>query len=160
MIDSSHFLKRMVLQKGDIIQRKGEYDTKVYIVKRGLLRSYSIDEKGREHIFMFAPEGWTIADSCQPETPSDLYIDAIEDSIVVALEKDLERDAPYLEKFIRRLNVLQKRVIMLMSFSARKRYEHFMENYPYLIQRVPQKMIASYLGMTPEALSKIKNNKL
>ncbi len=148
-------LKVLNIRKGEFLQKKGDLNSKVYSVESGLLRSYSIDEKGKEHIFMFAPEGWLIADNIPREQPCDLYIDALEDSIVTVLEKDLGRVHDS-EKLIKRLSVLQKRVIMLMSASAIERYEDFLKTYPQIIQRVPQKMIASYLGITPEALSKIK----
>lgn len=104
---------------------------------------------------MFAPEGWTIADNISKEEPSDLFIDALEDSEVHVFEKDDHGNFDSL-KLIRRISVLQKRVIMLMSASGIERYEHFVETYPDIVQRVPQKMIASYLGITPEALSKIR----
>lgn len=152
-------MKQLKVKKGTIIQRRGELNTKVYFVKSGLLRSYFIDPKGKEHIFLFAPEGWVIGDSTPPETPSELFIDAIEDSILVILEKDIGREGKNAAPLIKRLRVLQKRVIMLMSSSAIERYEHFAETYPQILQRVPQKMIASYLGITPEALSKIKGDR-
>ncbi|MEM8901791.1 MAG: Crp/Fnr family transcriptional regulator [Bacteroidota bacterium] len=144
------------IQKGEILQAKGEINTKAYFVEKGLLRSYSIDEKGREHIFMFAPEGWIVGDSTLPEDPCELYIDALEDSEVIPLYKDVETTHDS-TKLFNRLRVLQKRVIMLMSATALERYEHFLETYPDIVQRVPQRMIASYLGITPEALSNIKN---
>lgn len=105
---------------------------------------------------MFAPEDWIIGDNLPPEEPCDLYIDALEDTVVHVFEKDLNREHNH-EKLIRRLAVLQKRVIMLMSATAIERYEHFIETYPKITRRVPQRMIASYLGITPEALSKIKS---
>ncbi|GAB5409388.1 MAG: Crp/Fnr family transcriptional regulator [Balneolaceae bacterium] len=147
------------IKKGEILQFKGELNTKIYHVNKGLLRSYSIDEKGKEHIFMFAPEGWTIADSLPPEEPADLFIDAIEDSIVIVGNKNIEKEKQNVAPLVRRIGALQKRVIMLMSYSALKRYDHFVHTYPEILQRVPQKMIASYLGITPEALSKLKNKK-
>ena len=153
-------MKKIEVSKGQILQRKGDLNSKVYQVKSGLLRSYSIDEKGKEHIFMFAPENWTIADSQPIEKPSDLYIDALEDSTIIVLNKDIQRESQNIGAFIKRLAVLQNRVIMLMSFSAIKRFEHFEETYPEIIKRVTQKMIASYLGITPEALSKIKNERI
>jgi len=152
-------MKQLKVKKGTIIQGRGELNTKVYFVKSGLLRSYFIDPKGKEHIFLFAPEGWVIGDSIPPEVPSELFIDAIEDSHVVILEKDISREGKNAGPLIKRLRVLQKRVIMLMSSSAIERYEHFAETYPQILQRVPQKMIASYLGITPEALSKIKGDR-
>ncbi|MEL6594241.1 MAG: cyclic nucleotide-binding domain-containing protein, partial [Bacteroidota bacterium] len=80
-------MKRIQVSKGEIIQTKGERDSKVYKVLSGLVRSYLIDEKGKEHIFMFAPEGWVIGDSVPPEKASELYIDAIEASILIQVEK-------------------------------------------------------------------------
>jgi len=153
-------LKKINVRKGEILQRSGDFNSKVYQVVSGLLRSFTIDEKGKEHIFMFAPENWTIADSQPKEKPCDLYIDALEDSIIIVLNKDIKRESQNIGAFINRLAVLQNRVIMLMSFSAIKRYEHFEETYPDIIQRVTQKMIASYLGITPEALSNLKNDRI
>lgn len=148
-------MKRIEAKKGQILQRKGDLNSKVYQVKSGLLRSYSIDEKGKEHIFMFAPEGWIVADSSPPDEPCDLFIDAIEDTVAIRTNKDhnVEHND---QKLINRLRVLQKRIIMLMSASAIERYDHFVETYPNIVQRVPQRMIASYLGITPEALSTAK----
>ncbi|MEO1212965.1 MAG: Crp/Fnr family transcriptional regulator [Bacteroidota bacterium] len=148
-------IREIKIVKGQFLQKEGEYNTKGYIVKSGLLRSYSIDAKGKEHIFMFAPENWIIADTTPPHLPSELYIDALEDTLAIVFKKG-EEDNPDVQKLFSRLNVLQKRIIMLMSASSIERYEHFIETYPNIIQRVPQRMIASYLGITPEALSKVK----
>lgn len=105
---------------------------------------------------MFASEGWVMSDSVYPNETCDLHIDALEDSTIVQMEKEgeLELDP---DKIMKRLYVLQKRIIMLMSASALERYEDFVKTYPDIIQRVPQRMIASFLGITPEALSKVKN---
>ncbi|MEN8928899.1 MAG: Crp/Fnr family transcriptional regulator [Flavobacteriales bacterium] len=151
-------MKTIKIKKGEIIQRKGDQRTKIYSVVAGLLRSYSIDEKGREHIFLFAPENWVIADSNSATEPAELFIDALEDSEIVIKEKS-ELVDNHTEKLLKRVAVLQKRVIMLMSASAIERYEHFVSTYPEVVQRVPQKMIASYLGITPEALSKVKKER-
>ncbi len=105
---------------------------------------------------MFAPENWIIADNCEGDIPCDLYIDAIEDSTITVTEKDFTKLTSDRKSLIKRINVLQKRVIMLMSSSAVERYQHFVETYPDIIQRVPQRMIASYLGITPEALSRLR----
>lgn len=104
---------------------------------------------------MFASEGWIVADSVPPKLPGELFIDALEDTVAIVIEKE-EKENPDTKKLIKRLSVLQKRIIMLMSASAIERYEHFVETYPEIVQRVPQKMIASYLGITPEALSTVK----
>lgn len=150
--------KRLEVTKGQILQYRGELDTKVYAVESGLLRSYLIDEKGKEHIFMFAPEGWLVADNTPPDEPSKLFIDALEDSVVREWEKGAELQG-HSSKLIKRLSVLQNRIIRLLSASALERYENFVETYPDIVQRVPQKMIASYLGITPEALSKVKGQR-
>lgn len=154
--------------KRDIVQRAGEKANKSYIVKKGLLRSYTIDEKGKEHIFMFAPEGWVISDieSYANDEKAVLHIDALEDTEAIAFNKDsidtskLPMDTVLKEFFrlLKRVSVLQRRVIMLMSAPAKSRYEHFLETYPQIINRVPQRMIASYLGITPEALSKLRGD--
>ncbi|MEQ8361059.1 MAG: Crp/Fnr family transcriptional regulator [Cytophagales bacterium] len=148
-------MKEVKIKKGQIIQRKGDLKSKVYQVETGLLRSYSIDQKGKEHIYMFAPENWIVADTVSPESPCELFIDALEDSIVIQIEKDITTISDN-QKLINRIEVLQKRIIMLMSASAIERYEHFIQTYPDIVQRVPQKMIASYLGITPQALSTLR----
>ena len=152
-------MKTITVKKGHILQHEGDLNSSVYEVVSGLLRSYLIDEKGKEHIFMFAPEGWIIADSVPSTVPAELFIEALEDSIVKISDKDLTVRKPSVFALAKRIEVLQKRVMMLMSSSAIVRYEHFIETYPELTQRVPQKMIASYLGITPEALSKVKGDK-
>ncbi|MEL6561889.1 MAG: Crp/Fnr family transcriptional regulator [Bacteroidota bacterium] len=150
-------MKTIVVHKGQILQHIGELNTKLYFVKSGLLRSYSIDQKGKEHIFMFAPENWTIADSVSPDQSSDLFIEALEDSEVIVHQKKIDNTVD-VQSLVNRIKVLQKRVIMLMSASAIERYQHFVETYPEIVQRVPQKMIASYLGVTPESLSAVKKD--
>jgi CRP-like cAMP-binding protein len=150
-------LKTINITKGQIVQRSGELNTKVFTVESGLLRSYAIDNKGKEHIYMFAPENWIIADNCDIDIPCDLFIDAIEDSKIKVTEKEFTKLKSDRKSLVKRINVLQKRIIMLMSCSAVERYQHFVETYPDIIQRVPQKMIASYLGITPEGLSRVRN---
>jgi CRP-like cAMP-binding protein len=146
-------------KKGEIIQYQGDVNTKVYYVEAGLLRSYTIDENGKEHIFMFAPEGWIVADSLPPDSPCELFIDALEDSMVKVVEKEDDTIEHNESKLIKRISVLQKRIIMLLSSSAKERYEYFLDTYPNISQRIPQKMIASFIGITPQALSTLRNEK-
>ena len=154
--------KKTFAPKGTIIQRKGDLGSKIYIVKKGLLRSYSVDNKGKEHVFMFGPEGWVVADACRETDPCELFIDALEDTEYVTVVKDVHRDAnPHsFEQLVKRMLVMQRRTLMLMSASAIERYEHFERTYPDILQRVSQRMVASYLGITPEALSKIKRERV
>ncbi len=154
------------VKKGDFLQKEGSNSFRAFFVKKGILRSYTIDKKGKEHIFMFATEGWIIADieSQQFNQPAKLFIDCIEDADVITFDRNIlekvELSEDQLTKNLnlmsRRVAVLQRRVLMLMSASAKERYEFFLETYPELPDRVPQRMIASYLGITPEALSKMR----
>jgi CRP-like cAMP-binding protein len=145
------------VKKGKILQSRGDLNSKVYMVESGLLRSYTVDNKGKEHIYMFGPENWIVTDNCPPDSPCQLYIDAIEDAVLkVATKEELLKETPDINALLRRLNAMQTRIVMLMSANAKERYEHFIQTYPDIIQRVPQRMIASYLGITPEALSRVR----
>ena len=152
-LDSKAVTKQV--KKGEFLQREGELSTSVFYVKKGLLRSYTIDGKGKEHIFMFGSEGWIVADNVAQGEKGELFIDALEDSIVIPISKSIPPKSDT-QKLLKRIGVLQKRIIMLMSASAIERYNHFLEIYPEIVQRVPQKMIASYLGITPQALSTLR----
>ncbi|CAM1342865.1 Crp/Fnr family transcriptional regulator [Tenacibaculum amylolyticum] len=153
-------MKTITVKKGEVLQHKGDLNGKVYEVLSGLLRSYTIDEKGKEHIYVFAPEGWVIADAVDADEPCEFFIEALEDSEIKVRKKDFSQISPNAHAIAKHMLVLQRRIIMLMSYSGLQRYEHFIETYPNLVQRVPQRMIASYLGITPEALSKAKGDKL
>jgi CRP-like cAMP-binding protein len=166
ILGSDYKAKITRLKKGDILQRTGELNSKAFFVKIGLLRSYTIDDKGKVHIFMFAPESWIVADfeSQELEQPAELFIDAIEDSEIVVLDRKLLTESDLntiqvkrnVKLLSRRIGILQRRIIMLMSASAKERYDFFLDAYPELPNRIPQKMIASYLGITPQALSTIR----
>jgi CRP-like cAMP-binding protein len=152
-LDSEEKIKQV--KRGACLQREGELSTSVFYVKKGLLRSYTIDSKGKEHIFMFGSEGWIVADSVASGEKCELFIDALEDSMVIQISKTSPPKSDF-QKLHKRMGVLQKRIIMLMSAPAIERYNHFLEVYPDIVQRVPQRMIASYLGITPQALSTIR----
>lgn len=152
-----------IINKGTILQRAGELSKKAYLVKEGLLRSYIIDDQGKVHTFMFAPEGWLLAD---PETnvnnkPTELFVEALEESLVKIVNDpraksfSVEELQNALTGTLKRMAVLQRRVLLLMSASVIDRYRDFIRTYPDIVDRVPQHMIASYLGVTPEALSKV-----
>jgi len=164
-------VKTIRVKRGENLQHRGDEQKHAYFVKQGLLRSYSVDEKGKEHVFMFAPEGWIISDiqSTALQSQAMLFIDALEDSEIQMIRADVFEDLVNnhmgshpdfarieLHRLLRRIGVLQKRVLMLMSASAKERYLEFTATYPSIQRRVSQKMIASYLGITPEALSRIR----
>lgn len=153
--------RQYLLQAGDICR----YET---FVNEGLLRAYSVDEKGQERIVMFAQEGWWTSDlySFLTATPAVLNIEALEDTSVLQLEKvDLERLYLEVPKFERLFRILfqnafvthQHRILSSMSQSAEDRYRYFLQKYSGLDQRIPQHHIASFLGITPETLSRIRN---
>lgn len=153
------------IRRKHLLQQKGDTHSKAYFVRKGLLKSYVLDEKGKEHIFMFAPENWIVTDinSVTNYGQTELFIQAIEDSEVEVIQGDtfmklthkLQSNSQLeVQKLLKRNAVLQKRIISLMSKSAIERYEDFIATYPGIVQRVPQKLIASYLGITPQALSK------
>ena len=162
------FLQHRKIKKKHFLYQEGDINKFQAFVAEGCLRSYSIDKNGFEHVLQFAPPGWWIGDiqSIITQEPGTLYIDAVEDSEVLLLfKKDLEKiytTVPKLERFFRILaeNALatyQHRLIGNLSLSAKERYENFCRLYPSLIQCLPQKQVAAYIGVTPEFLSKMLN---
>lgn len=165
LIDSS--LQRKSYKKNDYLLREGETCNHIFFVAKGLLRSYTLDENGKEHLLQFAPENWLISDRSSTlfDGKSDLYIDAIEDTDVILLPSDfLEQLGIYSPSFQRfnmfalnnHIRHLHNRINLLISASAEVRYLDFIKLYPNIIARVPQWMIASYLGITPESLSRVR----
>lgn len=139
-----------------------------YFVLKGILRSYTIDDNGNAHILSFATPGWWVADMYSYLTgkPAILYVDVMEDCEVLILQKaDVEllfKEVPKLERFFRILtenNLIanQQRVLDKMALTAEERYEKFSKKYPDIINCIPQKYIASYIGVTPEFFSKMKS---
>jgi len=152
---------QFVVQNGDICRHES-------FVLAGCLKTFYIDNEGQEHIIMFAIENWWTADlgSFITQTPADLSVQCLENSELVQIHyNDLQQlylEIPKLERFFRVILqkafvAAQKRIINNFSLSATKRYMQFREQYPKIEQRVPQYMIASYLGITKEFLSKIRS---
>ncbi|KHJ37484.1 anaerobic regulatory protein [Pedobacter glucosidilyticus] len=166
-LETSHYLKSKSIKKGDFVLRQGEICSSSFFVSKGLLRSYTIDEQGKEHIIQFAPEDWMIVDrsSFFFNEPSELFIDAVEDTELVMLNEDFITLASNISTVYRAFNHkalhshirhLQKRVNLLLGATAEQRYLDFIKLYPELTLRLPQWMIASYLGLTPESLSRVR----
>lgn len=150
-----------------ILLKAGDVCTHSFFVTKGILRSYTIDENGTEHVVSFACPGWWIADmySYLSQRPGQLYIEVNEDAEVIVLSKEnqeqLYNHIPKTERFFRILieNSLvanQQRLIDNLSFTAEARYDKFIKKYPNLIHSLSQKQIASYIGVTPEFFSKMK----
>jgi CRP-like cAMP-binding protein len=155
------------LRKRQYLLQDGDVCKYVAFVNKGLLRSYLVDVKTNERIIQFAPEGWFISDlhSFLTNENSHLNIDAIENSELVLISKaaheHLEKVVPEFFKF----NYLQyrgayisqhKRLTDMFILTAEEKYIKLLNIYPDILQRVPQHMIASYLGLTPETLSRVR----
>ena len=152
--------KQFFLQEGDVCK----YQAFVY---QGCLRTYEVDAKGVEHVIQFAPEDWWAGDlySFFTGTPSRMNTDALEDTELFIFDKktieELYIQLPKFERYFRLLmqNALiavTQRVLSNMSQSAGERYCDFVQRYPKIEQRVPNHQIASYLGIKPESLSRIR----
>ncbi|MDQ6756705.1 MAG: Crp/Fnr family transcriptional regulator [Bacteroidota bacterium] len=155
------------IKKDTQLLREGDVCSQVFFVAKGLLRAYTIDSFGKEHIIQFGPEDGWVSDrnSFYFNEPAMFYVDAIEDSEIVFINKEFYEKAEkiipgfnsfsimILHNFIR---FMQKRISLLLGATAEQRYLDFIELYPRLTLRVPQWMIASYLGITPESLSRVR----
>jgi CRP-like cAMP-binding protein len=156
---------------GQMLLRVGEVCLYTNFVLKGCLRSYVIDAKGKEHIIQFAPENWWISEQISffKKEPSMYYIDAVEDTDLVALDvsfiEQMNRVAPAMQKVpnplqMNSLRSFQKRLISHLSETGEQRYLAFIKTYPSLSLRLPLWMIASYLGLAPESLSRIRKELL
>ncbi|MFC5409913.1 Crp/Fnr family transcriptional regulator [Larkinella bovis] len=160
-------LKPRVLRRKQFLVQMGEVCRFETFVVKGCLRAFAVDPKGQEHVVLFALEDWWISDfqSLSTEQPATLYVEALEETHVLQIEKkELEQlylAVPAFERFFRlklqnAFISFQNRIFSTISQTAEERYLAFRQRYPLIEQRVPQYLIASYLGFTPEFLSKIR----
>ena len=152
--------KQYLLQEGDVCKN-------IAFVEKGALRTYTVDDLGTEHILQFALEGWTISDlySFLTGEASTYNIDALEAAELVLVSKaaheEMLQTIPKYETYVR-LQVtgayiaLQRRITSVLSLTTEERYKNFTATYPNIVQRVPQHMIASFMGLTPETLSRVR----
>lgn len=154
--------RQYLLQEGDVCKY-------LAFVAKGLLRTYNVDDKGTEHISIFGWEGWWLSDfnSFLSGVPAVFNIDAIEDSelmmISLADYNAITLNVPIMDRYFRILyqNSLvtkERRLMSAITHTAEEKYVHLAESYPHIIERIPQNLIASYLGFAPETLSRIKKN--
>lgn len=152
--------RQFILQEGDVCS------VNTFVVE-GCFRMYMVDEKGKEHNLQFAIENWWIGDigSFHSEKPSRLYIEALENSIILQIKKEdqlkLFVDYPKFNRIFRVLTEnamvsLQNRILQNISSTAEERYLYFLNRYPQFFNRISNVQIASYLGVTPEFLSTIR----
>jgi len=160
-------LERKSVGKNEMILRPGETCNYTFFVAKGLLRAYTLDEGGKEHILQFAPENWLISDRSTVlfDGVSEQFIEAVEDSEIILIETGFFEKLSEISPSFQRFNMLalnnhirhlHKRINLLISASAEVRYMDFIELYPDILLRVPQWMTASYLGITPESLSRVR----
>ena len=169
-ICSKYFVPKK-LRKHQFLLNEGEVCTHIGFVNSGCLREYTIDKKGNEHIIQFAIADWWISDlnSYLSGLPSAYNIDALQDSEVLLLEKsareELLDNCKKMDRFFRLLieaNYIatHQRIVDSLSSSAEERYLKLIKTYPKLFEIVPQNQIASYLGITPQSLSRIRKELL
>ena len=159
----------MRLSPGHFLQRAGDVARHAAFVATGCLRNYVIDARGKEHIVQFAPETWWLADntSLQTRNPTQYFYQAVEDSEVllidpIAHQRMVDQVPGYAASFRAGLQkhaaAKDVRIVNSLSATAEERYLEFMQTYPSIAQRVPQWMLASYLGVSPETVSRIRKN--
>ena len=153
--------------KDAFILRENEQCRHILFVEKGLLKQYAIDEKGKEHILHFATEGWFLTDreSVYFHEPAKYFIQTLEPTRIAFIDdaflKKLEKKSDKFRDFYNlllheQIRYLQARVMMLMSQSAEERYLQFTKTYPDILLRIPQTMVAAYLGIAPESLSRVR----
>lgn len=164
-----HLIITKKVSKGEFLLKQGEVCKHSFFVEKGLLRFYALNEEGKESILQFASENWIVSDrgSAYFQQPSTYYIDAIEPTTVVLINEDFTKQVANINPNFRAHNErllqnhirsLYKRVSLLLGASAKTRYLDFIKTYPDVTLRVPQWMIASYLGVTPESLSRVRKS--
>jgi CRP-like cAMP-binding protein len=167
LVELGHLLVPRHLKKHEVLVQQGELGRFGAFVVRGCLRSYVTDARQKEHILQFAPENWWISDQqgLIRQTPALFSIDALEDSEVLlfgaSFLQQLQRFGPEFQGFFHKLlqnsfSAMQRRLIAVLSATAEERYLDFLQLYPTLARRLPQRLIAAYLGITPESLSRIR----
>jgi CRP-like cAMP-binding protein len=160
--------KPRLFRKRQYALQEGLISTQFFFIVRGCLRMYKIDEKGVTHVLQFATEQNWILDlgSFHAISPSELNIDALEDTVTLQISRDdlieLYLKAPKFDRIFRVLLEnsyvrLQERLLQNISSTAEQRYQRFIDVYPHLVNRLSQVQIASYLGITPEFLSRLRS---
>lgn len=163
-------LKPLSLKKKSFLLQAGEVCNMEAFIVKGCMMTYLLNEEGKETVLYFSIENWWVSDisSFNEQSKSNFYIQALEDCELLYLtpqaKEDLLFKVPHFERAFRlmiqkNLSVLQNRLHAILAKPAELRYDDFLKRYPTIPQRVSQHHIASYLGVTPEFLSKIRAKK-
>jgi len=157
------------LRKRQYLLQEGDVCKYLTFIAKGLLRTYNVDDKGDEHMSVFGWEGWWLSDfnSFLSGESAVFNIDAIEDSELLLISREnyeaLTLAVPIMDRYFRILYqnsivTKERRLMSSITHSAEEKYVKLAESNPKMIERVPQNLIASYLGIAPETLSRIKKN--
>ncbi|HTM99908.1 MAG TPA: Crp/Fnr family transcriptional regulator [Pedobacter sp.] len=160
-------VKASTVKKKEFLLQEGNVCKANYFVEKGLLRMFFINEKGVEQIIQFALENWWLSDymSFTMQSNAQFYIQAVEQSEIIALpyhiQDELFEKLPQLERYFRMIMqrayaASQMRFKYFYDYSKEENYRQFVSLFPEFIQRIPQYMLASYLGLTPEYLSELR----
>jgi CRP-like cAMP-binding protein len=169
-IFSSCFKEVKIKKRQFIVQPNFIAKYRNYILK-GAFRAYVVADEGQDHTITFAIEEWWITDynSYIFQQPATMFVVALENSIILQLDFEKEQELKHqnhkFETFFRMvaergLAFQQRRIVSNLTQTAEERYENFVSRYPQIVQRVPQYALASYLGMTTEFLSRIRNKRI
>ncbi|SFE06961.1 cAMP-binding domain of CRP or a regulatory subunit of cAMP-dependent protein kinases [Chitinophaga sp. CF118] len=158
------------VNKKDYLLRQGQVCMANYFILKGCFRLYYMNDNGIEQILHFGIDNWWISDydSLEKETPSEFFLQAVEHARIAVLKKSVQEELftkiPKMERYFRLVfqkayTASQQRIKYIYTFSGEERYHHFNKSFPGFVQRIPQYMLASYLGFTPEFLSKVRAKK-
>lgn len=164
------YFKRLNLKNKEFLLEEGQICRSYFFIEKGCTRMFFYTNKGAEQITQFALENWWITDyfSFADQKPSEYSIQAIEKSEIIAIDyqslEKLLKEVPIMERYFRiimqrGLAASQFRMKLLYDLSKEELYLHFNSHFPEFIQRIPQYMLASFLGLTPEYLSEIRKKK-
>ncbi|HLX93506.1 MAG TPA: Crp/Fnr family transcriptional regulator [Puia sp.] len=164
-----HAFHQKRIRKGEYFLREGDVCKYIGFIVKGSARMFTVDEKGHEHIIRFGLESWWISDheSLVNLTPSTYFIEMLEDSELLIISLPGARElrnksrcfnltVSVLDKF--QAIAMQKRIHAAIGMTAEEKYSDLLATYPEFLERFPMNMIASYLGLSPETLSRIRKN--
>jgi CRP-like cAMP-binding protein len=160
--------KQKKLRKKQYLLQEGDVCHFIAFIAKGCLRLYRVDDKGNEHIVQFGFENYWMSEreSAFSQKPTQYCIDAVEDSEVLVCQTSdfmrLQKEIPAFEKMMmdlqsKNFGIIQKRINSALSYSAEEKYQELLHFQPEIIQRIPSTMVAAYLGISRETLSRIRN---